>query len=438
SRLLPLASVISPATLSVRASIQSELVTTSVPTVDFSNGTDWSTYEGLGRIETPSFEINRLFAAVFSSANFLPLSARFPNSSYDMNFWAPSYKCQSLKEIVARNNKPTWDTNIYNYNSIQAVWDAFIKPQIEDQKGTYYIYTAAAPYFMNNLIMIWAAGVSNERNNSLSGSRIVCQLYNTSYKVSVRFNEGVQSITPLHIQYLNPHAWDSDYGSLGAGHDIETAYVTQLIFSQLLVGNISVGVTVGNLDTNPNPMGLLQSGLIDCPEIWNSTSLQQLAALRYTGLHNCRNRTLARAIEDLSRNFTYSMMVFYSGRGFATTLPVTVRSPRNLYSYDTVNLLMAYGASLFIVLIWVLVGSVTVWNNGITSSTSFSTILLTTRNPDLDKLAEGYSLGSDPLPKEICKTRLKFGCLDDAAETKRAGFGLSRTVTPIQKGENLY
>ncbi|KAH8667827.1 hypothetical protein BGZ61DRAFT_498309 [Ilyonectria robusta] len=437
---LPLVKVITPATLSIRSLMRSQIIPTAVPTVDFSNGTEWATFAGAGRVTGASFELARLFAAIFSSVSFIPLTAPFVNSTYDLNFWGPSYKCLSLEEVVTEQNTPTWDTEntLNNYTSFQKAWDELIvAPGIGASGYDGSIYTAVAPYFMNNMILIWSSGVNDESHNSSQGTSIVCQLYNTSYDISVRFHEGVQSIAPSSIQYLHPHAWDGSEGtwsyfsdSLGMG----TAWVTHILFSYLLTARVKLGRALEDFQTGgEGTIPLLQSGLIDCPEFWNTTRMTQLA-LPNSG--KCRNQSLARAIEDLSHNFTYSMMTFYDRRRFTTTVPVNVSSPRNFYSYDVANLMIVYGASLATVLFWTGVGAVALWSNGVTSSSSFSTMLLTTRNPDLDKLAEGYSLGADPLPKEIGELRLKFGCLD-GEESKHAGFGLDGTVCPVTKGEIL-
>ncbi|KAH6972464.1 hypothetical protein BKA56DRAFT_635454 [Ilyonectria sp. MPI-CAGE-AT-0026] len=432
---LPLVTVITPATLSIRSFIDYRIVPTAVPTVDFSNDDEWYNFIGTGDAGV-SFEIARIFAATFSSVSFLPVSAPFVNSTYDLNFWGPSYKCLALEEVVVQQSAPTWDTELNNYTSFQKAWDGMIVAPAIDFDGS--VYAAVAPGFMNNMILIWSSGVDDESHNSSKGTSIVCQLYNTSYDISVRFHAGFQSIAPLSIQYLHPHAWNIPEGSssyFGESQGIGTAWVTHILFSYLLTVNVTVGGSIGDFQTGREAtIPLLQSGLIDCPELWNTTRMTQLALPNSS---KCRNQSLARATEDLSRNFTYSMMTFHNGHQSITTVPVNVSSPRNFYSYDMANLMIVYGASLATVLFWIGVGGAALWSNGVISSSSFSTMLLTTRNPDLDKLAEGYSLGADPLSEEVGELKLKFGSLDSWKSSKHAGFGLDGTVSTITKGEIL-
>lgn len=59
--------------------------------------------------------------------------------------------------------------------------------------------------------------------------------------------------------------------------------------------------------------------------------------------------------------------------------------------------------------------------NGVASDMSFSTVLLTTRNPSLDRLAAGGCIGGRPLPAELGKLRLRFG--EVMAETSEDGVG---------------
>ncbi|KAH6721523.1 hypothetical protein BKA61DRAFT_469744, partial [Leptodontidium sp. MPI-SDFR-AT-0119] len=75
--------------------------------------------------------------------------------------------------------------------------------------------------------------------------------------------------------------------------------------------------------------------------------------------------------------------------------------------------------------------------NGYSADTNFSTILATTRNLDLDRLAEGMCLGQFPPPKSFMGERLKFGQVrrrDEQGEA-HAAFGLPGDVGPIVFGD---
>lgn len=57
----------------------------------------------------------------------------------------------------------------------------------------------------------------------------------------------------------------------------------------------------------------------------------------------------------------------------------------------------------------VVVGFVCIWVSSLSFGSSFSTILRTTRNPELDALLENdENRGAEPLPKGIARSKLGF------------------------------
>lgn len=79
--------------------------------------------------------------------------------------------------------------------------------------------------------------------------------------------------------------------------------------------------------------------------------------------------------------------------------------------------------------------------NGVSCNTSFSGIVSTTRNPTLDALTKGHSMGAQPLSKELSKVELIFGVLrdpNDLIDVPRLGFGLPHEVKPLRKGGVYY
>jgi hypothetical protein len=86
---------------------------------------------------------------------------------------------------------------------------------------------------------------------------------------------------------------------------------------------------------------------------------------------------------------------------------ITVRSPQNIYQYAPRNLIIAYGSAAIIAVAFVLVGYVCIWSASNSFGTSFSTILRTTRNPELDALVPcAETSGAEPLSKHLEKTKL--------------------------------
>jgi hypothetical protein len=127
----------------------------------------------------------------------------------------------------------------------------------------------------------------------------------------------------------------------------------------------------------------------------------------------------------------------------------------NLYYYYAQSLWIGYALVVAAATACVAVGAYAIKENGISSDTMFSRILVTTRNPTLDRLAHGACLGGDPFPKVLKQVKLRFGVLDEEGTTgtsredddrpsvlygmqvEHCAFGIESETKPIIKG-GLY
>ncbi|UPX18759.1 uncharacterized protein EKO05_0009050 [Ascochyta rabiei] len=114
-----------------------------------------------------------------------------------------------------------------------------------------------------------------------------------------------------------------------------------------------------------------------------------------------------------------------------------------VHIYLPSSLWIGYAMAVAITLASILVGSRAIYQNGVASDTLFSRILVTTRNPTLDRLSVGACLGGDTFPKELKETKLRFGVLLE--EEPREGplgrvehycFGTRGETKNIVKGHN--
>lgn len=148
------------------------------------------------------------------------------------------------------------------------------------------------------------------------------------------------------------------------------------------------------------------------------------------------SKDLHLAIEELSHNLTISLLSI-------SNLKVAMETRRTYvylaYQYSQSTLLITYLAAGSATFVSLLIGLHALWSNGIASDVSFSRVLVTTRNPTLDRLSESSCLGGDPFPRSLLKTRLKFGELwrknNAGIEVPHAGFGTEEEVMPLRKGE---
>lgn len=83
----------------------------------------------------------------------------------------------------------------------------------------------------------------------------------------------------------------------------------------------------------------------------------------------------------------------------------------NTFRYYKRGLWTGYVIVIGITFCFVLIGAYSIYQNGVASDVLFSRIMVTTRNPTLDHLGVGACLGGDPFPKELTETKLRFGVL---------------------------
>lgn len=83
----------------------------------------------------------------------------------------------------------------------------------------------------------------------------------------------------------------------------------------------------------------------------------------------------------------------------------------NVYVYHREGLWIGYAIAVGITFGFCIVGAWSIYQNGVASDTQFSRIMVTTRNPTIDRLSVGACLGGDPFPKELRETKLRFGVL---------------------------
>ncbi|KAL2841936.1 hypothetical protein BJX68DRAFT_270877 [Aspergillus pseudodeflectus] len=174
-------------------------------------------------------------------------------------------------------------------------------------------------------------------------------------------------------------------------------YVLHLLFGDMLHRQLRTGASGSFSEMLPDHsrpgMSITQTGLFACPDLWNSSAYETAQVTTGDTTSYC-NKTLTRAIEDVSHNFTYS----------------------NFYSYNQRNLLAAYITSVGVTAACVAVGFLAMHRNGVSQDTLFSTVLLTTRNPELDDLAIGHCLGSDKISDAIGEVKLRFGQIEGDRE----------------------
>lgn len=403
--------------------------TVNVPYPDYSLNTssNWVNFEGVGLLDGPTPEVTRVLGATLTSMAVLPFTAPFPNSSYSLDFYGPSLQCLNLSDAAINNT-----LNTGNAATLQEAWDGTMDDLFpENQFGALYIGAMPVDYMRNHFFV-------NTNGAGALGRNYSCHLWNTSYTVGFVFQDGVQSTEIQKSEQLSP----LDIPSNQLAEDFSPGEMQSWAMFKALAAALTATVRWGStgslmgVDTD-----IVTSALAGCPEMKEGTSSYGANNLWFNS-SLCRAGSIPAAIEDLSRNLTLSVL---SSAQLASEAAAraTVRSPATLYSYNWRNLLLAYAIAVCAAAGCAAVGLLALTENGYSAETTFSSILLTTRNADLDDLARGHCLGELPLAKDVGDKRLRYGILrsqdDDAADREsHACFGFAGDVRELKRGEPCW
>ncbi|TGO79500.1 hypothetical protein BELL_0030g00030 [Botrytis elliptica] len=380
-----------------------------------------------------------------SLADVVPLGFSIASQiwSYDMQFFGLTLKCREAKST----EQAIFDQLAHNIEKSQT---GFIVPQIDDSiwnntmsksdpKLHYLLFYFSFGSDDPNLpVSLYELYVKNSTGCHVfvqsSTSSIVCTAMNASIAVTIASAYGNQEITQHSTRYINeiPQCGGSPSCLMKDKFDN---------FARVLSGNISVQSRASDIDRT-----VWIPYLIDNPLLRLFTACDDIKASPFESLFSsdppieaifkvepwqCRNRTFMRAIEDLSINIT----IGYLG---SPNLTSSSTEYANVTTSDTRNFYIGF----FLASLCGAIGLYSMHANGVSHSNSFSAIMLTTRNSDLDILARGKSLGSDPLPKSIKNPKLRFGPLVSQQAPEKIGsdesprhvaFGFEGSVDELKK-----
>lgn len=416
----------------MRTGVNTAIKTINVPYPDYSLDMSkyWATFEGVGRLDSPTPEVTRIAAATLTSMAILPFAAPFPNSSYSLSFYGPAFQCQNMSDAVINNT-----LNTGKAASLQEAWDLTMNDTFPYSKyGVLYI--GASPdvntdVFMENHLFV--------NTNGADGRNYSCHMWNTSYTVDFGFQDGVQSTEIQKFEPLSP----LDISSSGFYDTYSPGEMQSWVMFKALVNALTAQVQWGSTcSLRADDPDIVTSALAACPEMKQDSSSCSGAVDIWFDSPLCRAGSIPGAIEDLSRNLTLSIL---SSALLAneTAAEVTVHASAALYSYNWRNLLLAYAIAICATAVCAVVGLDALLANGYSAETTFSSILLTTRNADLDGLARGHCLGERPLAKDVGGRRLRYGILrsqahDAAVKGSHACFGFADDVRELKRGEPCW
>lgn len=408
----------------------------------------------------PSSEISRLMATVAAQGFVLEPPAPYTNCSYRLEFYGPSLSCGSAISIN--------DTKVAEMISLEGKKDprpfvSFVPMLWMDNNETDPGLSGLRYVLDGGSATAWGSTsdiASEDRgriyvvvNEELEGNfgrpaskTIECGLYNSSYSLAFAFSNGQPKLTILNATRLNNVAgldvlegcdstiYEKRYEAPVCSRE-RIAYTALLsAFSQQLVGYLAQSRDgyIWSAQTQ-----VAKTAFMDTKELYAS---------QYYMNHGEHPETrpadaigMARALEEVFTNGTLSLFSRTSFLYVSTTwnpetpfrcniwrrlmdpvnrqnetsaaiVPVTVLTPQNAFVYRPRNLLISYISGVTATAICVAVGFVCISKASSEAfGTSFSTIMRTTRNPELDRLLPpAETSGAEPLSKELARIKLRL------------------------------
>ncbi|EXL45915.1 hypothetical protein FOCG_11911 [Fusarium oxysporum f. sp. radicis-lycopersici 26381] len=429
---LPLIAVITPATLTVQVSDHPNVtvVDAPIPLLDYDNMLNFAQFTGVGGVGyyAPSSYVSRVLLSVASLGSILTIPAPFPNSSYSVDFYGPLISCStprnaSFAKLLAeavKNETCCGDS---------AGYVGFV-PSSNTMNSTEEGYALAGLRGAMNYSLISTVSSIDQTANATSSAKlyvvvpdkpasssyimanksIECSLYNSSYAVNFTFDNGRQNITYKSKRLKGVTSIDAglnqDTGS--SQFNAAVAYIALMnSLGKLLLGSLGIshyGVM------RPTQTQIMSSVLMDAKEMQvlggvNAATDRSEAPESVIG-----NISMADALEQLFTNATISLFSNSKLLQNDTTAShgnITYLTTQIAFSYEPRNLFIAYGMGVLASAIIVIVGLLCIKSASASYATTFSTILRTTRNPDIDTIVPAAETsGAEPLSKHLGDTRL--------------------------------
>ncbi|RFN48804.1 hypothetical protein FIE12Z_6859 [Fusarium flagelliforme] len=429
---LPLIAVITPATLSIQISSDTNItiVDSFIPNIDHGRNLWFG-----GFVEGSLFissHVIRTLLPVATLGAILPIAAPFPNSSYSLEFYGPTISCdspeddslrESIEEIInsdAMSDRYAMSGDYMTYVSFvpvsenmslsaskSGIWRGDAIEGLMNALNDTLVYTTPALDFTANITEQNPGGNPSifyvlvpDRPSGHANRTIECQLHNATYSLNITFDNGLQDIR-YKTKRLNGVSvrGTRDCRPEPTSHCNQTnAYLTLMA----AMGDMLFGTRRWSGRTDRTRIG--HTVLLDLPDMnydhWGKEQPKSLIG----------NLSMPDALEQMFENVTISLLSnseFLQQDHTLSRGPITRFSPQNAFSYEPRNLFIAYGLGIAFSLIVVIFGLLCIKSASASYTNSFSTIVRTTRNPELDAVVpSAETSGAEPLSKHLSCVRL--------------------------------
>ncbi|KAL5336846.1 hypothetical protein BJX70DRAFT_260929 [Aspergillus crustosus] len=397
SWLIPLVTVITPSTLSVQSANGSYLLERPMPNIIY----DFDKYgtQSEGGVGGPANMLTRQIMSSVIQGSVLRIPAPAPNASYTLDFIAPYVQCQNASDYVNRTvNEYLWEHSRLRDNYISFTTSGNLTDDLRyllsgNSDNLWYWHDVNATEDAGKLIL---AAYDQPPLRSV----VECAMYNASYIVDFNWVNGEQSTEIVERQVLNRVLPVIDRSPQPApANEIELLSYTAIMN---VLNNIFVGICF-SYPQRCSSSQAFSTSLTNTKEMYKLVF--GLDAQPQTDLI-----PLAQAAAQMGDNITLSFFsnpIYLQNSTQAQHINVTVYENETLYRYSQKNLFIGYGVSVFVSLLCVIAGLLTMWDNGVAFSDSLSSVLRATRNKKLDDIVPNESTtGADPPPESLSNTRV--------------------------------
>jgi hypothetical protein len=230
-RLIPIASLITPTTLSVRQGEYYYNTTANVAFLDMStvdtsrnisqpgrfavyvplNAQNNSVNNASDVLTGPRTIISRFSNAAASTGDILPIIPPYLNSTYMLQFYGPKVECRDAgpQEIATIDSSIDSQISMSEATETNQEIDYFAFVPAQNSSGFYPILGNRQEEPVDAMNQLWMAysiygiGSNCQNPSNITRKYTVCSLWNVSYAVNFTFENGIQNITAVDYQLLN-------------------------------------------------------------------------------------------------------------------------------------------------------------------------------------------------------------------------------------------
>jgi hypothetical protein len=244
---------------------------------------------------------------------------------------------------------------------------------------------------------------------SLNISVFYCENWNATFDIHVNYTSSIENITVQNTTYLNnfsiPYILETATSNGENSIQIPPQFEDTLHYNHAALFRSLGELMKGSIMRESHGAPVLQTNLASIPGLISFNEMAEGLSGHYQPVSDLRS-----TIENFSRNLTISLLsspVLQIAHYVRTTcyeetfLTVWVCDPWILW--------LAYGMAIVVSLGCLFVGGLAVYgNDGEIYENSFSTVLRTTRNHELDRLVRDDTNGGQPLSHDIGRTKVRL------------------------------